>query len=122
MESIKNLNTCDFIFRNKNESSKYKQNIENNGQNFNKLAQVITKKEYYIYRKILHMIDDCRIVWEDSGSTTIEIDLIIHDKLLQDVTRKSFIKKLGVQKLEEKVGRSYVVGNSFLSLKLYSGL
>ena len=119
---MKNLNTCDFLFRNKNESSKYKQNIENNDENFNKLAQVITKKEYYIYRKIFHMIDDCRIVWEDSGSTTIEIDLIIHDKLLQDVTRKSFIKKLGVQKLEEKVGDGYIVGNPFLSLKLYSGL
>ena len=96
----------------------YLYSIENNDENFNKLAQVITKKEYYIYRKTFHMIDNCRIVCKDSGSITIETDLVIHDKLLQDVTRTFFVKKLGVR----KGGSCLHHWKSFFKFKIYSGL
>ena len=61
----------------------YLYSIENNDENFNKLAfKWLKKKEYYVYRKIFYVIDDCRVVCEDSGSITTEIDLIIHEKNL----------------------------------------
>ena len=68
------------------------------------------------------MIDNCRIVCEDSNSITIEIDLTIHDKLLQDVTRKIFTKKLGTRKFEKKANHAYIVGNPYLTLEIYSCL
>ena len=51
----------------------YCYSIQNNEENFNKLAEVITKKEYFVYRKILYIIDKCRVVPEDSGRITVKI-------------------------------------------------
>ena len=45
----------------------YYYSIENSEENFKKLAQVIDKKDYYIYKQILGLIDNCRIVSEDSS-------------------------------------------------------
>ena len=39
--------------------------MENKEENFKKFAQVINKKDYYIYKQILGLIDNCRIVSED---------------------------------------------------------
>ena len=56
----------------------YRYSIENNEKNFQKLARVINKRDYYIYNQILYKIDNCRIVSEDSSGITVEIDLYIH--------------------------------------------
>ena len=37
----------------------YYYSIENNEENFKKLAQVINKKDYYIYKQILGLIGNC---------------------------------------------------------------
>ena len=65
------------------------------------------------------MIDNYRIVCEDSNSITIEIDLKQHNTLLEGVTKCSFTKKLGTRKVEEKKNQAYMVGNLFLTLKVW---
>ena len=64
----------------------YYYSIENNEENFKKLAQVINKKDYYIYKQILGLIGNCWIVSEDSSGLNLEIDLYKHEKLLKDIT------------------------------------
>ena len=64
---------------------------------------MINKREYNIYHKILYIIDNFRIV-EDSSSITVEIDLIEHNILLEDITKKIFTKKLGTKNLKKKLG------------------
>ena len=90
-------------------------------ENFNKLAEVINKKEYYVYKAILHITNNCQIIEEDWGSITVKIDLLEHDHLLQDITGKFFTKKIKTRKLEKKIGRWYIVGNPFLTIKIYNG-
>ena len=55
----------DDVSRNRVSNLIYYYSIENNEENFKKLAQVINKKDYYIYKQILGLIDNCRIVSED---------------------------------------------------------
>ena len=57
--------------------------IKDTTENFNKLAEVITKRKFYIYRTILYIIDNCRIVKEDSTGITVEICLDEHRDLLK---------------------------------------
>ena len=94
--------------------------IEDKEENFNKLADVIKKREYYAYKAILYIIDNCNAIEEDSGSITVEIDLLKHDYLLQEITGKSFTKKIKTRKFEKKIGHVYIVGNPFL-IKVYNG-
>ena len=51
------------------------------------MEEVIEERKFIIYRKILYMIDDFRIVDEDSSGITTEIDLLQHYKLLDDLVR-----------------------------------
>ena len=83
----------DHVSRNRVNNILYRYSIENNEENFKKLAQVINKRDYYIYKQILYMIDNCRILSEDSSGITVEIDLYEHSTLLEDITKKFFIKK-----------------------------
>ena len=71
----------------------YCYSIENNEESFNKIAEVITKREYFVYQNILYIINNCRVVEENSGSITVEIDLVEHNHLLKDITKKIFYKK-----------------------------
>ena len=71
---------------------------------FNKLAEVINKKEYYIFEAILYIIENCQIIEEDSGSITVEIDLLEHNHLLQDITNKFFCKKIKTRKFKKRLG------------------
>lgn len=80
----------------------YRYSIENNDENFNKLAQVITKKKNFVYRKTFYMFGNCRNVSEDSSSITIETDLIEHNTLLEDVTKLFFTKILVHENLKKK--------------------
>ena len=49
------------------------------------MEEVIEERKFIIYRKILYMIDNFRIVDEDSSGITTEIDLLQHYKLLDDL-------------------------------------
>ena len=91
----------DHVSRNRVNNILYCYSIENNEENFQKLAQVINKRDY-IYKQILYMIDNCRIVSEDSCGITVEIDLY-ENTLLEDITKKFFIKKISTRKVEQRV-------------------
>ena len=56
-------------------------NIQNTEDNFKKLEHVIEKRDFTIYKQILYVVDNCRIVEEDSSGITVEIDLFEHSKL-----------------------------------------
>ena len=109
------------VNRNRINNYLYRYSIKNNKENFNKIAEVITKREYFVYRKILYIINNCRVVEEDSGSITVEIDLVEHNHLLEDITKKFFTKELSTRKVEKKVGHTYIIGNPFLMTKIYNG-
>ena len=56
-------------------------NIQITEDNFKKLEHVIEKRDFTIYKQILYVVDNCRIVEEDSSGITVEIDLFEHSKL-----------------------------------------
>ena len=84
----------------------YRYRIKDNEENFNKVGEVITQRKFYIYRKILYIIDNCHIVEEDSTGITLEICLNEHRELLGDLTNSFFTKKNSTRKLEEKIGHA----------------
>ena len=53
---------------------------------------MIKKRKFYIYRTILYVVDNCRIIKEDSTGITTEIDLDEHRNLLEDLTNSFFYK------------------------------
>ena len=54
---------------------------------------------------------------EDSTGITVEIDLLVHHKLLEDLTNNIFTKKISTRKIELF---AYIVGNPFLTIKIYN--
>ena len=103
MEHINDFNNTNTIFQlttekmedvQKNQISNimYQYGIENNAENFNKLAMVINQKEYYIYKEIFTLLENCRIVTENSYSITIEICSEEYRHLLEYISKKCFIK------------------------------
>ena len=109
------------VNRNRINNYLYRYSIKDNKENFNKIAEVITKREYFIYRKILYIINNCRAVEKDSGSITVEIDFVERNHLLEDITKKFFRKKLSTRKVKKKVDHAYIIGNPFLTIKIYNG-
>ena len=95
--------------------------IDNTEENFEKLREVIKERNFIIYHIILYMIDNCWVIEEDSTGITIEIDLFEHRKLLEDLTNSFFTKKISTRKVKKKIGHTYFVGNSFLTIKIYNG-
>ena len=63
---------------------------------------MIEERKFIIHRKILYMIDNCRIIEEDSSGIIIEIDLLEHRKSLEDFTNSFFTKKTSTRKVEKK--------------------
>ena len=108
------------VNRNKVHNYIYLYNIQDNKENFKKIAEVVNKRECAICCQILYIIDNCRIV-EDSSSITVEIDLTEHRKLLENITKLKKKKKLSTRKVEEKWQHAYVIGNPFLTLEIYNG-
>ena len=82
---------------------------------------MIQERKFIIYRKILCMIENCQIIEQDSTGIIIEIDLIEHRKLLEDLTNSFFTKKISTRKVKKKIGHAYFVGNPFLTIKIYNG-
>ena len=109
------------VDRNQINSFIYRYSIKDTAENFNKLAEVITKRKFYIYRTILYIVDNCRIVEEDSTRITVEICLDKHRHLLEDITNNFFTKKIKTRKTEKKFGCGYITGNPFLTLKIWNG-
>ena len=70
----------------------YRYGLENNLENFNKLANVINQKEYYIYKEIFTILENCKIVTEKLNSITIEICSEEYRYLLEDISKKFFFK------------------------------
>ena len=89
------------VDRNRINNYIYRYNIEDKEVNFNKLADAINKTEYYVYKPILYIINNCKIIEEDSGSITVEINLLEHDYLLEDITSKFFTTKIKTTKFKK---------------------
>ena len=109
------------VDRNRINNFIYRYSIKDTAENFNKLAEVIIKRKFYIYWKILYIVDNCSIVEEDSTGITVEICLNEHSHLLEDITNNFFTKKTKTRKAETKVGCGYITGNPFLILKIWNG-
>ena len=84
-----------YVSKNRINTYIYMYGLKDSEEDFKKLDQVIEEKEYNIYKKVLYIIDNCRIVEEDSMGIIVEIDLFEYRKLLEDLTNKFFTKKLG---------------------------
>lgn len=67
------------------------------------------------------MIDNCRVVEEDSSGTTVEIDLFEHQKLLKDLTKKIFIKNWKPENSKRKLDMVISLEMHFLTIKIYNG-
>ena len=52
---------------------------------------MIEERNFIIYRN--NDYESCKIIEEDSTGITIEIDLLEHHKLLEDLTNNFFAKK-----------------------------
>ena len=104
------------VDRNRIHNYIYKYGIQDTEENFNKIGEVIKQRKFFIFRKILYIVDNCRIIEEDSTGITIEIDLVEHQTLLKDLTNSFFTKKISTRKVEKKI-----VGNPFLTIKIYNG-
>ena len=81
----------------------YRYSIKDTAENVNKLAEVITKRKFYIYCTILYVIDNCRIIEEDSTGITVEICLDEYRHLLEDLTKIFFTRKIKTRKSETKI-------------------
>ena len=82
----------DNIQKNQISNIMYRYGIEKNTENFNKLATVINQEEYVIYKEIFTLLENCRIVTENSHSVIIEICSEEYNHLLEDISKKIFIK------------------------------
>ena len=109
------------VNRNKIHNYFYIYGVQETEENFKKLEEVIENREFIIYQKLLHIIDNCRIVEEDSSGITIEIDIFEHRKLLDDLANKFFTKRISTRKVQKKVGHAYFIGNLFLALNINNG-
>ena len=109
------------VNRNKIHNYFYIYGIQETEEKFKKLEEVIENREFIIYRKLLYIIDNCQIFEEDSSGIAVEIDILEHRKLLDDLANKFLQKNLAQEKSKKKVGRAYFIGNPFLTLKIYNG-
>ena len=92
------------VDRNRINNFIYRYSIKDTAENFNKLAEVITKRKFYIYRTILYIIDNCRIIEEDSTGITVEIYLDEHRHLLEDITNTFLQKKSKQERQKQELG------------------
>ena len=81
------------VDRNRIHSYIYRYGIQDTEENFNKSGEVIKQRNFYIFWKILYIVDNCQIIEEDSTGITIEIDLVEHRTLLEDLTKSFSTKK-----------------------------
>ena len=80
-----------YVNKNRINNFIYMYNIQNTEEKFQKLEHIFTR-DFTIYKEILYMVNNCKIMEEDSLGITVEIDLFEHKKGLEDLTNKFFIK------------------------------
>ena len=90
----------------------YRYTIEDNFDNFEKLAIQVNKNEYYMYRQIFLLLENRKIVEENSIVLTIEICLEEHKHLLDDISKKFLIKVVNRRKVDFS-------GNIFFTIVIY---
>ena len=99
----------DNVTKNKISNILYQYRIEENANNFNKLAEVIFQKEIDIYKVIFHLIDACIIISENNYSLKIEICSESHRDLLEDLNKKFFIKVIHRRRADFRSNLFYTV-------------
>ena len=65
-----------------------------------------------IYQDIFKLIETCRTIESKSNSITAEIEAENSKKLLDDINKKYFIKKIGQRKVEKKTWSQLRFGES----------
>ena len=90
----------------------YRYGIEDNLDNFEKPANQINKKEYYMYRQILLLLENCKIVEENSSVLKIEICSEEYRHLLDDISKTFLIKVVKRRKV-------VFSGNIFFTTVIY---
>ena len=90
----------------------YCYSIENNLDNFEKLAIQINKKECFMYRQILLLVENCEIVEEKSSILKVEICSEEYRHLLDDISKKIIIKVVKSRKVRFS-------GNLFFTIVIY---
>ena len=90
----------------------YRYGIADNLDNFEKLANQINKKEYYMYRQILLLLENCKIVEENGSILKIEICSEQYRHLLDDISKKFLIKVVNRRKVDFS-------GNIFFTIVIY---
>ena len=56
----------------------YEYDIIRNQENFGKIGAGIDQKDYYVYREIRKIVENCRIIHDDNTGLNFEIDLDVH--------------------------------------------
>ena len=70
----------------------YSNGIEENMNNFNKIAEHINGKQIDLYKVIFSILENCIIVDENVHSLKIEICIEEYRHLLDDISKHSFLK------------------------------
>ena len=65
----------------------------------------------------MYIVDNCRIIEEDSAGITTETDLVEHRTLLEDLTKSFFTKKSKYQKSRKKNWTRLFCGESVFNNK-----
>ena len=64
------------------------------------------------------MIDSCRIIKSESKLIIIEFDTENNHELIDDLSKKNFMKKINQRRAEKKIGHGYVSGNLCATFKI----
>ena len=89
----------------------YHYGLKDSLDNFEKLANQINKKEFFIYRQIFLLLENCKIVEENSSILKIEICSEEYKHLLDDISNRFRIKVVN----RRRVGFS----NLFFTILIY---
>ena len=96
----------------------WRNGLEENKENYNMLKNVIRKKERFIYEEIFKLIDTYRIIKSESKLIIIEIDMENNRELLDDLSKKKFMKKMNQRRAEKEIGGVCALGNLFATFKI----
>ena len=96
----------------------WRNGLEENKENYNMLKNVIRKKERFIYEEIFKLIDTYRIIKSESKLIIIEIDMENNRELLDDLSKKKFMKKMNQRRAEKEIGGGCALGNLFATFKI----
>lgn len=71
------------------------------------MGSVIQKRDFFIYKQILELIENCQIIETDVTGMIVKVDLEENNNLLNDITTKKFTKRLNQRRCGEKIGPRY---------------